>query len=170
MDTDPANVQFEEYVSESRKIRNTLIPPALNWYRNHLSWPFMMFRGAGVMTVIISVCLPTVTLLKWLPHHDLIVSLMSLTIAILTGLSSFYRWERTWRSRRLCLEAIEVLDLKWELEMSKARNAVATADRMTYVYNATRDLIANYQVIASGESEDFFNGLQFPQSGSRVNH
>jgi hypothetical protein len=91
---------------------------------------------------------------------------MSIAIAALTGLSSFYRWERTWRGNSSAQVALEQHCAKWELEMTNARLILAPEDRVMHVYQATDDLLTNASNVVSSESEGFFSGLQFPRQDS----
>jgi hypothetical protein len=90
---------------------------------------------------------------------------MSVTIAALTSLSSFFRWERNWRGNITAKTAIEQYCAKWELELTNARLRISEDDRITHVYKATSDLLANVSNVVSSESEGFFSNMQFPDQG-----
>ncbi len=94
------------------------------------------------------------------------LSVMSVTIAALTGLSSFYRWERTWRGNSSAQMALEQLCAKWQLELTNARLILSPEERVKHVYQATDDLLTNARSVVSSESEGFFSGLRFPQQNS----
>ena len=93
-----------------------------------------------------------------------VVFASSVTIAALTGLSSFYRWERSWRGRSVVRLGLEALSAKWELEIANARVILSPTERLQHVYMATNDLIANVRNLCNSETEEFFSGMQFPQS------
>jgi hypothetical protein len=88
---------------------------------------------------------------------------MSVSIAILTGLSSFFRWEHTWRSNSNARVAIEQYCAKWELELTNAHLQPEPAKRKRHVYLATSYLLTDVRNVVSSESEGFFSNLQFPQ-------
>jgi hypothetical protein len=158
--------RFEAFVVEARRVKAQLIDPNQEWYSNHLFWPFLLFRSAGVITIIFGVTLPAVAAIdeSYFAHKDLVLSLMSVTIAALTGLGSFYRWERSWKGRTLSHFAVEVLVAKWELELENARLIVNPSDRLQHAYLATNDLISNFRNVGAAETEEFFSDMQFPQS------
>ena len=159
---------FERLVATGRSIKEGLIDPNREWYRSHQLWPFIMFRSTGIITIILSVALPAVASINEasLDYKSLILSVMSVTIAALTGLSSFFRWERSWRGRNNSKFAIDTLVAKWELEIENARSVVDPSKRTQHVYLATNDLLTNFRSIGSEENEQFFSGMQFPQSGN----
>lgn len=156
--------QFNQVVREARAIKEQLVDVHYAWYRKNKWVPFFLFRGAGVLTIVLGVTLPAVAAFPSFTHKDLILAVMSVTIAALTGLASFFRWERSWRGRFLTEFAIENLTAKWELELVNARLVLDPAERIKHVYLATNDLISNFRSISFAETEDFFSRLQFPQS------
>lgn len=160
------DVDFERMVAEARVIRQRFIDPNRDWYRTHRLFPFLLFRFAGVTTIVLGAALPAIAGIpvEKFASKDLVISVMSVSIAALTGLSTFFRWERTWRGRTLSDAAINALCAKWELEIVNARLIVDPPQRLKHVYLATSDLIANARAVSASESEEFFNALQFPQT------
>ena len=86
--------KFEELVKQARIIKERYIDPNRKWYATRKRIPFAYFRTAGVITILFSVALPAVAAIpeSSLGNKQVILSAMSVTIAALTGLSSFYRW------------------------------------------------------------------------------
>ena len=119
----------------------------------------------GIITILLSVTLPAIAASS-LAQKDILLSAMSIAIAAFTGLSSFYKWERTWRGNSSAQVALEQHCAKWELELTNARLIVPADERVKHVYLATSDLLANARNVVSSESEGFFSGLQFPQQSS----
>lgn len=56
---------FQHAVEGSRDVRDQALLPMLNWYRDNRKWPFIIFRTTGVLTILLSVCLPIVALIKF---------------------------------------------------------------------------------------------------------
>jgi hypothetical protein len=159
--------KFEELVKQARIIKERYVDPNRDWYAKRKGIPFAYFRMAGVITILFSVALPAVAAIPEAPtwNKQLVLSAMSVTIAALTGLSSFYRWERTWRGRAQSKAAIDALTEKWELELTNARLVIDDpAERLKHVYLATNDLLTNFRGISATETEEFFAGMAFPQS------
>jgi hypothetical protein len=126
-------------------------------------FPFLLFRLGGIITIILGVTIPAVALSP-LQHKDVILSIMSVTVAAWTGLSSFFHWERTWRGRESSKLAIDALIAKWELELANANFVLDATERLKHAYLATNDFFTNARAVFAAETDEFFSGMQFPQS------
>jgi hypothetical protein len=103
-------------------------------------------------------------------YKRIVLTVISVGIAAITGLSSFFRWERTWRGNKTAQVTIEQLCAKWELEVALAKVMDDHEEKMRHAYLATSDLLTNVRSVTSSESEAFFNSVQFPQSdGKKTN-
>jgi hypothetical protein len=161
-DDDP---RFAQFIEEARSIKERNIDPRIDYYKTHTIRPRLLFRCAGILTILLSIILPAVSVASF-PFKEFALSGMSITIAALTGLSSFFRWERNWRGNLTGKMAIEQYCATWELELTNARLRIADDERITHVYKATSDLLVNVRNVVSSESEGFFSNLQFPQQDS----
>jgi|HubBroStandDraft_1064217.scaffolds.fasta_scaffold393718_2 hypothetical protein len=153
---------FTDAVEAVSSIKREYVDPRISWYKTHTRYPRFCFRVVGIATILLSVTLPAVAASSW-PKKDIALSAMSVTIAGLTGLGSFYRWERSWRGNSSAQMALEQLCAKWKLELTNARMILSPEERVKHVYKATDDLLTNARNVVSSESEGFFSGLQFPQ-------
>jgi hypothetical protein len=156
---------FAEAVQSAAAIKTLYVDPRIDWYKTHTRWPRFWFRSVGVLIILLSVTLPAIAASS-LPAKDIVLSAMSVAIAALTGLGSFFHWEKTWRGSSSSQMALEQLCAKWELELTNARLILSPDDRVKHVYQATDDLLTNARSVVASESEGFFNGLQFPQQNS----
>jgi hypothetical protein len=156
---------FEAALKEVRAIKKNYVESRISYYKDRTPVPRFMFRTSGVITIILSAGLPALAIADF-PHKTAALTVTSITIAALTGLNSFYRWERRWRGNSIAQVAIEQLCAKWELELINARLIIPEAGKIDHVYKATNDLLVNVQAVLSSESEEFFNTLQFPQQNS----
>ena len=163
--SDDSKDPFAEVVRSARSIKEQYVDPRINWYKGHTRLPLWMFRLAGISTILLSVTLPALAAAPF-PHKTVVLSAMSIAIAALTGLSSFYRWERTWRGNSTAQVTLEQHVAKWELELTNARLLLGPDERIKHVYQATDDLLTNARTVVSSESEGFFSALQFPQQSN----
>ena len=154
---------FGKFVEAARAIKKEFVDPRRTWYAKHQFYPFLLFRIGGVVTIILGVTLPAVALAD-IAHKDVILSVMSVAVAALTGLSSFFRWEISWRGRELSKFAIDALDEKWELELANASHVLDASERLKHAYLATNDFFSNVRVVSAAETDEFFSGMQFPES------
>ena len=150
---------------KARELQTQYVGTRIDWYRTHTSGPRFWFRWAGIITIVFSVTLPALAVGTF-PYKELALSLMSISIAALTSLSSFYKWERTWRANSTAQITLEQHVAKWELELTQARVLLSPEDRAMHVYHATSDLLANAGNVVTSESEGFFSGLSFPQQNT----
>ena len=160
---DPAVVRAVRCAYE---IKVRYVDPERDWYRTHRVFPFFWFRATGLLIIVLSAALPAVSSYKWGDDgvKTITVAVLSVSIAALAGLSSFFKWERTWRGRVMSKFTIDAACGKWELELENAYTLPTVDEQLKHVYLATSDLLANFRSIGAAESEEFFSGLQFPQS------
>ena len=156
---------FTQAINTARAIKAKYVDPRLDWYKTHKLLPRVLYRLVGIATVILSVTLPALSATDF-RHKGFVISCISIAIAALTGLGSFYHWERIWQNNTTALASIEAYSAKWELELARAEVFVATADRIKHVYDATDDLIANTSRVISSETSDFFATLQPTQQNT----
>lgn len=152
-------------IDAARAIKAKYVDGRLQWYKTHKVLPRMLYRLVGIATVILSVTLPALTAATF-DHKEVTISCISIVIAALTGLGSFYHWDRTWQKNATAQASIEAFLAKWELELARAKEFVSPADRTKHVYDATDDLIANTSRVISSETQDFFNNLQPAQQNT----
>ena len=164
---DVSDEAFTNAVEAANKIKTTYVDTLASWYKDHIAGPRTMFRCAGILTIILSAALPGLAVANF-SHQKEVLASTSIAIAILTGLGSFFRWERTWQGNMSTKMALEQLIAKWELEIANARLVLAPDKRIEHVYQATNDLLFNVRSVTSAESEGFFSRLQFPQTGGKA--
>lgn len=154
--------QFEQLVAAAHNLKKRFVDENYHWYRTHKRVPFLAYRISGILTIVLGVSLPAVATATF-DRKTIVISVMSVVIAALTGLNSFYRWDRTWRGRALCQYDMEWLVARWELELENARLILTDVhQRRQHVYRATRELLANVATVSDSEVQEFFGRLQFP--------
>ena len=164
MDPEPDET-FTVMEARARELKSGYIDPRIEWYQNHTAGPRFCFRWAGITTILCSVTLPAIASAGF-PYKTLVLSFMSIAVAALTGLSSFYKWERTWRANSTAQVALQQHVAKWELELANARLLISPQERTNHIYKATSDLLVNAGNVVTSESEGFFSGLSFPQQNT----
>jgi hypothetical protein len=158
---------FDAVMKSCRDLKEKYVDVRITYYQGHTRMPRWMFRLAGVFTILFSVTLPAFAAAVF-PYKEVVLSATSNAIAFLTGLSSFYRWDRTWSGNSSSQVALEQRVAKWELELTNAQYLLAPDEQIVHVYQATNDLLTNASNIVSSESTGFFSGLQFPQQNTAV--
>ena len=134
---DPPGPELATMIKRAREIKAKYVDPNLHWYNEHRRIPFFWFRATGILTIVLSASLPAVSTFDWGEGNStaktLWVAGISVTIAVLATLSSFFKWERTWRGRTTTHYALEALCAKWELELENAHTLPTTHDQVQHV-------------------------------------
>jgi hypothetical protein len=159
------NDPFGQAIASAGAIKVKYVDPRILWYKTHTNLPRIVYRLVGISTIILSVTLPALATAHFY-RKELVISTISIVIAALTGLGSFYHWERTWRGNSTAQMALEQAVGKWELELKRAEFVLPQNDRVNHVINATDDLLANTGTVVSSESEGFFSNLRAAQQNS----
>jgi hypothetical protein len=129
------------------------IDPDFKWYWNHQTWPRVLFRVCGVIVVVGSLLLPVITNFQGLPYHQWILTAVSLTVAILSSLSTFFKWDSTWQTRRKAALGLQRARAKWELALITAKAAESPCKE---AHIATQNLFDEVFRIIGDETGQFF--------------
>jgi hypothetical protein len=78
--------------------------------------------------VIGSLLLPVITTYESLWHKQLILTIVSLTVAVLSSLSTFDKWDYAWQTRMKAALELKGLLAKWELNLIAAQVAKNPAE------------------------------------------
>ena len=138
------------------------------YYRKHAARKRTWFRAMSVGVIIIGGLLPLVaafatdtTMFGVDVSKNFIVAGLSAIIAILTGLTTYFRWEVAWRSQTEALFALQGLRAEWEAAKARSLSTPSSA--------ALGDLAAAFELFRSktfevvhGEMGDFFTVQQAP--------
>src|SRR5581483_8073077 len=105
--------RFLSVLEEFARIKNEFVVRQLNWYKAHARTPMLLFRASGILVILLSVSLPFLTTLDGL-WKTVVLPVISLLIAGLTGMNSFFRWEGAWKGYRQTRLTLEYLLAEWE--------------------------------------------------------
>jgi hypothetical protein len=107
---------------------------------------------------------PAGTLLQPADAKDLAITVVGLLVTFITGLASFFGWEKTWQSRTLAIEDLELARAIWEIEMSAAERITAAEAKDQAMVTATKNLVVTTYGKTRIEAEAFFGSLRAPES------
>jgi len=152
-------------LGRARAIKRDYVDEQIRFYSGgKLEWPRYLFRIVGTLIIVCSALLPFFAAAKDYEHQYLVVTILSVSVAILSGLAAFYRWDVTWKGRILTRGTLEHLCAKWEAELTAAQDSMKPEDGIKHICNATRDLITNVGAVVAAESGTFFAGVRMPES------
>lgn len=131
------------------------------WYRDHSSWPRIIFRLAGTTVIVLSLSIPFLAAAggDWLRYW---VPAVSTIIAILTALNAFFAWQKTWEKRITIQLSLEGLIAAWETKIAAARRTKNAEEGYKIALQATQDLIENTRSLTVSETANFFADIKFP--------
>jgi Protein of unknown function (DUF4231) len=152
--------QLDILVGELEELVKKLITPSVEWYSTHTAWPRVAFRLAGVIVVVGSLLLPIITATKNLPFREGILTTVSLAVAIVSSLSTFYRWDSTWQTRTKAARELSGLLAKWELALKFAETA---ENPLEAARSATQKLFDDALSVVGSETNQFFTTVKFPE-------
>jgi hypothetical protein len=152
--------EFQVFVAHQRKLVENHIMPCHNWYSKHVWWPRVMFRLSGIVVVIGSLSLPIIATSTTLLNRDVVLTATSMSIAALSSLNTFFRWDAMWRSRTRAGHALQGLVASWEYGLS----AAALSDKPEQAaLAATEKLFKEAFALVGAETEEFFASLHWPE-------
>ena len=156
------NTDFQTILDEATRIKNEYVQEQVNWYNNHASLPMRLFRISGILIILLSVSLPFLATLDgfW---KTIVLPIVALLVAALTGLTSFYRWESDWKGFRETKFMLEYLISVWDWSISQAKLEKDEQKAITLVVAATNQLLDATHAATSSETAQFFQRAQIPQ-------
>jgi hypothetical protein len=149
-----------EYLDQLRTQKVAYADASLKYYRDRVSRFRTAFRVTGMLMILGSVALPS---LVHLPdaYRAWPVSIVSLLVAALAALNSFFGWHRTWEKFTRTILALEHFIANWEIDMIKASHEDYPAAKQA-AYLATTHLFTKVFETVSGESKDYFSQVRPP--------
>lgn len=153
-------------LEQLRGLVQTQVVETRDWYKSKAARPRRLFQTAGALVILLSVSIPLLAVLDY-PGKDLVLSVIALLIAALTGLNSFFKWESSWRARRQTEFALTHLLSGWDLRIIEAMQEADPEQARQLILQATRQLLEEARVVVGAETEEFFSKMTWPQTERR---
>ena len=155
---------FVSVLKELTHIKEAYASKQLQWYREHAPRVRLYFRVSSTLIIIFSVSIPflaTPTLGGiW---KTIVLPVVALLIAALTGLSAFFRWESSWKEYIHAQLTLEHALWMWELKIIEAKHEMDPKKGIEIALHATEQLISDTQGTIIAEAEEYFKRVQVPQ-------
>jgi type IV secretory pathway VirB2 component (pilin) len=144
-----------------RKIKETQVDRKIKWHKNHAKWHKIYFRVFGVLIIILSTSIPFVVAREF-DNKNVVISIIALGIAALSGINSFFHWQNSWRSYIKTYFALKYLASQWELQILRIEQETDFQKARESALTATENLINGANSFTETDIEDFFKNIELP--------
>lgn len=167
----PWSSEIDKKFSQYADFFDEAITRANRRYRRMSLWHMVWYRSFGTIEVLLSVTLPFILLLgsegATLPqalstNFYLIVSALSVAIALTAAVRAFWGWNDNWRLYRMQGIALSTIIRRWELQMFLALASPDEKDGTARAYRATSDAMESLFLLFEHEQENFFGAIRLP--------
>jgi hypothetical protein len=95
----------------------------------------------------------------------MILTVISLSVAIVTSSNAFFRWDTTWRGRTRAGHALQGLLANWEYDLAAA---AISATPQQAALASTEKLFKEAYALVGAETEEFFASLHWPEAARPI--
>src|SRR5436190_18395614 len=108
--------RFISVLKELEALKENFVVRKIHVYSRVATQARLRFRISGALIIGLSVCLPFLTILKEGIWISIVLPIVALVIAGLSGLNAFFRWESNWKGYSQTRYKLEYLLKVWELK------------------------------------------------------
>ena len=152
-------------IDELGKIKRDYVDKTYKWYKNNVSRPRYLFRGAGIAVIVLSLGIPFLAAAGG-RLLEIGVPVASFMIAVLAGLNSFFAWQATWQKRVTIQLTLRGLMATWEIKIAAARRNENQEEGYRLALEATQDLVERTRSLDVGKTSVLFASIKFPEKRS----
>lgn len=155
--------RFLSVLHEVETIKNKyVVEGQLKWYQKRIWLPRICFYLSGILVILLSVSLPYLATQEG-PWRTIVLPLVALVVAGLTGLSSFFKWDISMRSHIQGEFQLQFLLSIWDLQITEAKHELDAESAIKKAIQATQQLLENAQITSSAEIEEHFQSIKPPR-------
>ena len=133
----------------------------LKFYLDRVDNKRQLAQWSRVAVLLLSLAIPLVVTFSpdaiGFVQKNLIVSLMSLLIALAGGLEGLHQWQRTWKEYSTRIVHIETLIGLWEIQVARARQLSDAKEVSDILGKATEKLLSSVNEAVTTEMGTFFS-------------
>lgn len=156
--------RFISVLKELEALKENFVVRKIRAYSRRATQAQLRFRISGALIIGLSVCLPFLTTLKGGIWISIVLPIVALLIAGLSGLNAFFRWESNWKGYSQTRYRLEYLLKVWELKVIEAKHETDTQKSVEIVVQATKQLLDDVESTTSAETEEYFKRVQIPDA------
>jgi hypothetical protein len=165
-----SNPQLESFIEEINKSdffadKNTEGSFAcyLDFYTSNYPGMSRRFRAVGVIVIVLSAIIPLMSAISdRIPGGTLWLSIISVCIAIGTGVNSFFKWDNSWKTYVGAKLALEEAHNHYQLAIAEARMNADCQAGLEAGRKAAEDFIIRTGLIIETETKGYFSSQQTP--------
>lgn len=131
----------------------------MKWYRQSSIAAGRAHYAFGTLVIAFSASLPLISSQSF-PRKDLVISVIGILIAFLSGLNSFYRPGELWKTNMKGMVELKNELAKWQLRMVEAEHA--PQEGTAIAVEATNELFAILKTIDIRNADDYVNTISVP--------
>jgi hypothetical protein len=150
------DVRFISVLKDLETLKENFAVRKLRAYSKSSTQAQLRFRISGALIISLSVCLPFLTTLKEGVWISIVLPIVALVIAALSGLNTFFRWESNWKGYSQTRYRLEYLLKVWELKVIEAR----------YETDTQKSIEIDVESTTSAEAEEYFKRVQIPKTST----
>jgi hypothetical protein len=132
-----------------------------NWYRHRARVVRRWFRLFGVGVIVLSASLPVIAAVDF-KDSQFVITLVSVLVAALTALRTFFQWDGQWRVLKVADWKLTALLGAWEADVCSLNGQ---APARTEVSKRTRLLLDEAGKVIDSEASSFFTAVTWPETG-----
>ena len=151
---------FSSFLVDLYSVKDKHVESLIKYYRKSFKRSQLFHRVFGVLLILTAVSIPFVSSLTEYPDKNLLLSILALIVAGLTGLNAFFQWDLTWREFTQAKVALEQMVAIWDVDMVEARHEQDEAKRRSSCLEATRNLIASANMAYGKTTGAFFKAVK----------
>ncbi|BCL80124.1 DUF4231 domain-containing protein [Ktedonobacteria bacterium brp13] len=156
--------RFISELKELEALKENFVVRKIHAYSRRATQARLRFRISSTLIIGLSACLPFLTTLREGIWISIVLPIVAIAIAGLSGLNAFFRWESNWKGYSQARYRLEYLLKVWELKIIEARHATDTQKAVEIVVQATKQLPDDVESTTSVETEEYFKRVQIPKT------
>ncbi len=138
---------------------------AHSFYADHVTGPRLSFRVLGLITLGLSVVIPFISQESFVIEDKSIwITGLSLSITVVTGISTFFKPDETWKLNMGAKLNLESLFAIWKLECLEAKSLPDKAEIVKKHIEVSKKFLRAAQAVTAANTEGFFASVSFPES------
>lgn len=158
----PTTEDVDRLILVHRKIKEEYVDKRLDFYIKRVDSKRIWAQRASVAVLTLSLVIPIVANLQFVAK-DILVAIMSASIALITGFSQIHRWQDLWKEYSTAIVRIEAQIASWELKVAEANRFGEPEQISKTLTELTARLVQNVTAGSSQPKWSSFSSLSSRQ-------